>query len=229
MAESKKADAQSSQMVSDSRSDPDRADHHSSYAAEEEEVDIQTTLEKLEAQLQKQELLNSHFASKIFVNSHQINTSIQEFQNSLQLIFQELEELKQAQPQRNVEEIPVVSDRQIPSSHNLNSAAGILGSAPKQGNGTTSPHLSNELPILHNSQSSLHSSSSFLHHKQIKLEFPKFDGTTDVLAWIKKIELVFRYHNVPKSEKVQIFSFHLRSEALQLFFWLAINVDNYFE
>lgn len=225
-------------MVSDSTIDPlDMA------AAPVEQVDedtsMHTTMEKLEKQLQKQELMNAQFEDQLKVMNTQINTnstrlssSIQEFQSSMQLIFQELKSLKQAQANSNSQDVPSSTIHSVPHKQPVDPSSGILGSGPNPGNGSVAHSFVKDhtVPQLHhNIQNNQQSSFSLLHHKTMRLEFPLYSGVSDVLAWIKQTELVFKFYQTPDIERVQICSFHLRDEALQWFHWLAINIENYFE
>ncbi|KAL5793391.1 hypothetical protein ACOSP7_001985 [Xanthoceras sorbifolium] len=55
--------------------------------------------------------------------------------------------------------------------------------------------------------------------KNVKLDFPKYDGREDLTSWVCRSEQYFQFHNILMSNRVTLASFHLDGDA-QLWFQL---------
>jgi hypothetical protein len=56
-----------------------------------------------------------------------------------------------------------------------------------------------------------------------KLRFPKFDGSTDPLAWLHRCEQFFQAQRTPEDEKVWLASFYMDGDAQQWYFRVERN------
>ncbi|KAI9159660.1 hypothetical protein LWI28_000697 [Acer negundo] len=63
------------------------------------------------------------------------------------------------------------------------------------------------------------SSLSNILPKNVKLDFPKYDGREDPTSWVCRSEQYFQIHNIPMSDRVTLASFHLDGDA-QVWFQL---------
>lgn len=66
----------------------------------------------------------------------------------------------------------------------------------------------------------MNSSDHQVHN--IKLDFPRFDGT-DVLQWIFKAEKLFDYYNTPDEHRLAIAAVHLEKEVVPWFQMMTRN------
>jgi len=69
--------------------------------------------------------------------------------------------------------------------------------------------------------------SKTCQQKSLKLEFPQYNGDSNVLTWLNQVQQVLLYHEAPEQEWVQICTFYLRNEAMQWYSWYSTNVDHY--
>jgi hypothetical protein len=60
-----------------------------------------------------------------------------------------------------------------------------------------------------------HRDQSF-HVRNVRLEFPRFDGT-DALAWIFKADQFFDYYNTPDPERLTIAAVHMDHKVIPWF------------
>ena len=67
--------------------------------------------------------------------------------------------------------------------------------------------------------SGLKGSSSFNSFvpKTLKIDFPRYDGRDDPIAWVCKAEKYFALHEINESNKVNLASFYFESDALLWF------------
>jgi hypothetical protein len=46
-----------------------------------------------------------------------------------------------------------------------------------------------------------------------RLTTPTYDGSTDPLSWLSRLQLLFKLHNVPDDQQVRYAAFHLTGAA----------------
>lgn len=55
--------------------------------------------------------------------------------------------------------------------------------------------------------------NSSIMPKQVKIDFPRFDGTGDSIVWLCMVKKFFELHGTPADDHVPLASFHLEGEA----------------
>jgi hypothetical protein len=58
-------------------------------------------------------------------------------------------------------------------------------------------------------------------HRQVKLDFPQFNGEEDPTSWVYRAEQFFRFQGTSEEDKAALASFHLEGEA-QLWFQILL-------
>ncbi|XP_020258301.1 uncharacterized protein LOC109834681 [Asparagus officinalis] len=78
-----------------------------------------------------------------------------------------------------------------------------------------------------NHKNSFFSNQKLVQPKSLRLDFPSFSGSENVISWLEQIEQIFDYYDIKEDEWVKVCSFYLRDEALQWFRWFTKNLDYY--
>ncbi|RYR38078.1 hypothetical protein Ahy_A09g043029 [Arachis hypogaea] len=75
-----------------------------------------------------------------------------------------------------------------------------------------------------NSPTQPHSSSGFAPLRQLKVDFPKFNGGNDVLHWLYRAERFFKIYDVPEDQMLDVIAVNLEGRALAWFqLWEKLN------
>ncbi|XP_020251114.1 uncharacterized protein LOC109828557, partial [Asparagus officinalis] len=164
-------------------------------------------------------------------NIQKLSAQMGEFSSKMEFMMQEIKNLKN--PDQRV--------LGTGTRGNRDNSLSAAGESSKSGHGTgyLPPHrrvaeFMGEFPPVYSfgnsstQRNSFFSNQKLVQPKSLRLDFPSFSGSENVIAWLEQTEQIFEYYEIKEDEWVKVCSFYLRDEALQWYRWLTKNLEDYY-
>ncbi|XP_020267063.1 uncharacterized protein LOC109842623 [Asparagus officinalis] len=200
----------------------------------EVEVDEHTPDDRF-ARLEDAVIKNSSFSRQQDSFNQRFSTQMGELSSKLEFLIQEFKNFKNSDQ-------GILGSGPREDHRNLNSGSRGAGDSHRSDHSNgyqtlsrMTPEFSGEFQPVNSfgnvstPRNSFFSNQKLVQPKSLRLDFPSFSGSKNIIAWLEQTEQIFEYYDIKKDEWVKVCSFYLRDEALQWYRWLTRNIKDYYQ